>query len=967
MWFVPGLVALVPGAVRLWLGRSLARRLDDPALPERLVASRTLPGVAFGLSLGVLIAIWPDRLVWTAPLVIFTHMAAGYPLRKALYGDTWSLATYMWFFTRLIAAVWGFWLLLMAAPLLTDRPGAPGWALAAALAAVLIIWSDRHDRVIRWVLRAAPIDRPDLAARLAALAARTAIPTPRFDRVPLHGGALANALALPSTERPGVLFSDTLLTRFSDDEIVAVAAHELAHHEHFTRRRLRRLRLASIALVLAATTLAPVLHWIGDGLTWQWAVALVAAVILFIAALGRQRQQHETAADMRAVELIGDPEPLVGALEKLHAFARLPRRWDQRVEQQVTHPSLANRIRAIRQAAGRPPAELIEGATFNTADGSRTSATVHTDRLVWVENDASFSLPYSALSRLTIEAGRTGAARLVAADAKGRRWELVLAAGDVARAQAALAVVDVRIAPPSPASSVHPVARVMLLLASVVALFAGQLAAAIVALLAFVEPRSPLLAAAAVSLLLAAALMLRDGGSQLTGGNAVWPIAVALLCGAFFGSLAWRLRAVPASRQTWRIVAILAICALTLLVPIVSASIDLVGAHQGARQWSGFAVLTGAIAGAMLARPEAWARAVAGLSALAAVAVLVIGSTAFLDRAVRDPFLLPRPAAAGVTLTSPVREFTITVDPINLWLSPGGRSIVVAEQVDEAVVQLHAGRAGGALTPIAGSHTVFVDDDTLLVAEVQSGSTVIRRAAVDAPGPAVWEHRLPEVRPSGLSLIEGGAWQVLGVDAEGGIVSIEGGVEGGATREQRWTDADLDYVTPVIADAGHLLVTEPHYLDSWLGRLAWQLSPLFAVGRSRTGVSILSASGRRELARSLFDVDCGGQPSGRDAVCTAFDGSRTHVVSIDARGRTISAIATLPGRFFVHTRGPGWLAGRSRGGGPAALRLDDGLLVRMEVPRGSFRSFIAGAGGWLATVSPNADEVQVRIYAAPGK
>ena len=34
------LVALVPAAIGWWRGRALVRLIDDPALPERLVASR---------------------------------------------------------------------------------------------------------------------------------------------------------------------------------------------------------------------------------------------------------------------------------------------------------------------------------------------------------------------------------------------------------------------------------------------------------------------------------------------------------------------------------------------------------------------------------------------------------------------------------------------------------------------------------------------------------------------------------------------------------------------------------------------------------------------------------------------------------------------------------------------------------------------------------------------------------------
>ena len=965
-WLAPLVVALVPAAIRLWVGRALARRLDDPALPERLFASRRLLTIAFSICLALL-SVWMTHVLWTIPLLVVTSLAAGYPLRKALYAETWSLPVYFWFFTRLFIAVWGFWMALMLSPLPADRPGWEGWATAAVVAIALVIWNERYGDVVRLVLGATPVDRPDLGARLAALAARTSIPAPRFDQVPLRGGVVVNALALPSIDRPGVLFSETLMTRFSDDEIVAVAAHELAHHEHFNPARLRRLRLAGIALILAGALMAPVLRAIGAAPGWQWPTAFVLVVLFYVASRGLQRQQQETASDVRAVELIGDPEPLVSALEKLHAFARLPRRWDERVERQVSHPSLANRIQAIRKAAGRAPLTLSEEAAFNAGDGSGGSVTFHADRVVWTEHDASFSLAYGAMTRLSIEAGRTGPARLIAADTKDRRWTMVLAPGDVGRAQAVLGIVDVRIAPPSATPAVEPIAPLVSALAALIALFGGQLAGAIVGFLALFHAKPPMIAAASAASLMAAALMLRDGGSRLMGANAVWPILVTTLCGVFLASVAWRTRALPSSRQTWRFVAVLAVCAVVSLVPVVSASVDWVGFHQASRAWSGFAVLAWSIAVALAARSGASARAAAALSALAGLAILVGGSALFLDRTVRDPFLRPRPLAGEVTLTSPpVAEFTIAVDPQKVWLSPGGRSIAAVEAVDEEATQIQVGRAGAALTIIDGTHVRFVNDDALIVAAADAGGTVVRRVAVDAPGAAVWEHRRPDLRLSTLSLdAHGTAWQVLGLDSQGGAVSIEGSVDGGAPHERRWTAAMVGDASPVTAIGDRLLVNEWHYRAGRLNAMWWQLSPLLGSWRAGTRIWVIGAKERVRLADSAFEASCGDQPVAGTALCSMYDGSRTHVLSID-RLASIRTIATLPGEFFAHGGGRGLLTGSFRNpAGLAALRLDSGTLLRVTAPREAYRTLVSATDDHVATVSLDPDEVTVRLYATP--
>ncbi|MDH4062779.1 MAG: M48 family metalloprotease, partial [Acidobacteriota bacterium] len=249
-WVPPLVLALAPGGVKLWIDRSLARRLDDPALPERLMARRSRMAMVVAVPLAVTVLLWPARLPWSGPLLIAAFVAAGFPLRRRLHGETWSLPSYLWFMLRWTVATWGFWLLLVCAPVLADRAGWQGWAAAGAVAAVLLSWNERFADVLRFAARARPVDRPDLLVRFEALVARTQLATPRFDEVPLRGGVVANALALPSVGGAGVLFTETLLNRFTADEVTAVCAHELAHLEYFNPERVRRMRLRGALLIL---------------------------------------------------------------------------------------------------------------------------------------------------------------------------------------------------------------------------------------------------------------------------------------------------------------------------------------------------------------------------------------------------------------------------------------------------------------------------------------------------------------------------------------------------------------------------------------------------------------------------------------------------------------------------------------------------------------------------------------------
>src|SRR6185436_20308993 len=71
------------------------------------------------------------------------------------------------------------------------------------------------------------------------------------------------------------------------------------------------------------------------------------------------------------------------------------------------------------------------------------------DRVEWREGGTTVhQFTYDSLSELRIDAGPASAPRLIAVDLKNRRWEFALAAGDVARAQGILDIVDGRLQKP---------------------------------------------------------------------------------------------------------------------------------------------------------------------------------------------------------------------------------------------------------------------------------------------------------------------------------------------------------------------------------------------------------------------------------------------------------------------------------------------------------------------------------------
>ena len=261
------------------------------------------------------------------------------------------------------------------------------------------------ETFVRFCLRTRPIAEGEFLSRCRALADACGVPQPRFERIDLGGGVIANALALPSLRTSSVLFTDTLLERFDQQELLAICAHELAHFEHMQRRRIsaggiasttRSSRLARPPRLVARIT------GLDSGLlpSLLWFTAVVVSVVL----RARDKQRQETICDLRAVELTGDADALISGLTKLYTVARVPRRTEQQAERSATHPSLARRIRDIRKAAGVAPVTLGGAQTFTSADG-RTVVIFDDAELRWAEREGeTLSISYANLTELRVDA-----------------------------------------------------------------------------------------------------------------------------------------------------------------------------------------------------------------------------------------------------------------------------------------------------------------------------------------------------------------------------------------------------------------------------------------------------------------------------------------------------------------------------------------------------------------------------------
>ena len=172
-----------------------------------------------------------------------------------------------------------------------------------------------------------PLPEGDLTKRLLALADRAHTCVRGVFTMQLSSkttAANAALMGLGNTRR--IVIGDTMLDRYTPDEIEVVLAHELGHHVH---RDLWKLIISQSVLTLAGLYVANlVLHWavntqhyypgLADAATIPLLLALIGAYGLIIMPIGNGYSRRiEYQADEYALQSTGMAEAFKGAMKRL--------------------------------------------------------------------------------------------------------------------------------------------------------------------------------------------------------------------------------------------------------------------------------------------------------------------------------------------------------------------------------------------------------------------------------------------------------------------------------------------------------------------------------------------------------------------------------------------------------------------------------------------------------------------------
>jgi hypothetical protein len=653
--------------------------------------------------------------------------------------------------------------------------------------------------------------------------------------------------------------------------------------------------------------------------------------LVALAALLSRSQRDETESDLRAVELTGDADAMITGLTKLHGLIRQPRRLDAKREQRVTHPSLARRIQAIRQASDHATPEDVETLVIRSAAEEGTIVLLLADRLQWLEGvppdldvapDAYWqhatrtrSIAYTELTELRVDANRPERRNLVAVDRKGEKISIRLQMEDAPRVQRFLDRIDYRLGALPEAAVKNPLlassgtARWFAVIGALVALippvsWALSLASVLVAL----RPVAPGLLGAGMIGLLASISAWTNGAPLPVGFEEATLIGFGqiVVSVAFFGIGVVRLRAgiEERARDVQAITAILLLAgSIGVLLKLTSFIGPLATMHLHLWVRTGPSALLLLVGGAtaLVVQRSRLVR-VAGLClGVVLAATFAAGTNTFRARFTNDLLREPVPLVSpNPTAVTAIRSVTLHEMISELELSPSGERFAARvarwnESDYREPPMMFVVEGADSVEHVSAVALRWANDSSVVALTPNDHGLVLRHLPFGA-GPA-WELQLPDVADP-LLFARDGLWSVSSrYWSETGFAELHGTIGSDEVGERRWQVFEQDHEASVAAilvdQEGRTLVLGSTVDTDFLlpGMLVgFSMPPL------TTELWVADSARAGSLGRTAMMLTClehGASLAGYS--CIASSGRFTELWHVNAVEGTVRPAARIPG------------------------------------------------------------------------
>ena len=214
-----------------------------------------------------------------------------------------------------------------------------------------------------------PLGDIKLKKRLMNLAKRAQVKVVNVFTMDLSSkGTTANAMLAGLGRTRRIILTDTLLQKYTSDEIEVILAHELGHHLHKDIPKLIALQAAVILLglylsnlVLKASVVPFRFTGISDVAAFPMLLLSIAAFGIIITPLTNAYSRYvETAADKVAIELSANPQAFVAAMTRLtnqNLSVANPSRQQELLF--YDHPSYTRRVSLANSYIGKGLKEAI--------------------------------------------------------------------------------------------------------------------------------------------------------------------------------------------------------------------------------------------------------------------------------------------------------------------------------------------------------------------------------------------------------------------------------------------------------------------------------------------------------------------------------------------------------------------------------------------------------------------------------